>query len=299
MFGYVRPSQPKMTEDDRKRFSAVYCGLCRTLGERYGTAVRFILNYDFTFLAMLLSQPEEPEQRHGVCMAHPIRGRDYYPASEALALAADCSVILAYWQIQDAIRDHRGVKTLKYRAATSALKGAYSKAREIRPNFDRSVETHLMDLDRLERDHCASLDQAADTFALLLQGIADEVDDPVKSRVLAQLFYHLGRWIYLIDAADDLTKDFADGSYNPLIYRFGLEKGELTEEAKQELVLSLDHSIRLMAAAFELWDFGVWDPIIQSTIYEGLFCVGKAVLEGTFQAGKKALRQSGRDEEQV
>ena len=53
----------------------------------------------------------------------------------------------------------------------------------------------------------------------------------MKRRVLEQLLYHLGRWIYLVDAADDLPEDFASGSYNPLLRRFGLEEGELTGEA--------------------------------------------------------------------
>ena len=102
-----------------------------------------------------------------------------------------------------------------------------------------------------------------------------------------------------MDAADDLAEDHATGSYNPLLYRFGLERGELTEEARESLVVSLDHSIRLMAAAYELWDFGVWSPIIRATVYEGLFGVGKAVLEGTFQASDMAPHVAGRNKEQL
>ena len=273
MFGYVRPSMDRLTEADKQRFQAVYCGLCRTLGERYGTAARFILNYDFTFLAVLLSDGEAEESAHRRCMAHPFEGRDYFPENDALALAADCSVILAWWQLRDAVADHSGAKRAAYRAAAGPLRSAYRRARELRPAFD--------------------------TFAQLLQGIAREVPDPRKARVLDQFFYHLGRWIYLIDAADDLAEDFSDQNYNPLIHRFSLTEGKLSEEARESLVISLDHSIRLMAAAFELWDFGVWNPIIRSTVYEGLFSVGRAVLEGTFHAGGQRARASGRDEEQL
>lgn len=299
MFGYVRPSLPRLDEEDKQRFGAVYCGLCRTLGRRYGAAARFILNYDFTFLAVLLSDPAAPEPEHRPCIAHPLAGRDYFPGNEAMDLAADCSVILAYWQLKDAVADRDGGRNIKYRAALAALSGAYCTARERRPAFDRSTVEQLTELGRLEAERCPSMDQAADTFARLLQGIADEVADPVRRRVLDQLLYHLGRWIYLIDAADDLEKDFASGSYNPLICRFGLTEGKLTAEARRTLVISLDHSIRLMAAAYELWDFGVWSPIVQSTVYEGLFYVGRAVLEGTFQAGDMAFRIAGRNKEQL
>ena len=298
MFGYVRPSQSKLTEEDRARFSAVYCGLCRVLSQRYGAPVSMILNYDFTFLALLLAE-QEGEKGHGRCVPHPVKGRSYYLADGALELAADCSVILSWWQLQDGAVDHTGLKRAAYRLGGTALSGAYQKARAFRPKFDRIVADKLKELSCLETENCASMDQAADTFAQLMQSIAVEVADPVKNRVLSQFFYHLGRWIYLIDAVDDLKKDFEQGNYNPLITRFSLQDGVLSEEARAGVVLSLDHSIRLMAAAYELWDFGVWSPIIRATVYEGLFGVGKAVLEGTFQAGAKLSLNFGRDEETI
>lgn len=299
MFGYVRPSAARLTEEDTRRFGAAYCGLCRAMGMRHGQAARFILNYDFAFLSILLWPGEEAEAiLHRGCMAHPIAGRDYFPINPALELAADEGVILAWWQIQDALADPGGGKG-KYRAASAALRGAYRRARACRPEFDRTTRAHLQRLRELEEAGCPLLDEPADAFARLLAGAAEAVEDPVKRRVLEQLLYHLGRWIYLVDAADDLSRDFASGSYNPLIRRFGLERGELTEEARESLSVSLDHSIRLMAAAYELGDFGAWSPIIRATVYEGLFLVGRAVLEGTFQAGGPVFHIARRNKEQL
>ena len=298
MFGYVRPPQD-LPEEELKRFGRAYCGLCHVLGERYGTAARFILNYDFTFLAILLSEREEGPIHHGRCAAHPVHGRDRLETSPALELAADESVILAYWQARDGVEDHDWFHGLKYRGASAVLERAYRRAARARPDFDASTRRQLDLLAELERESCPSMDRAADTFAMLLQGAAQAVDEPVRRRVLEQIFYHLGRWVYLVDAADDLAEDFASGSYNPLLCRFRLESGVLTEEARQALVVSLDHSIRLMGAAFELWDFGAWSPILRATIYEGLFCVGRAVLEGTFQASDMAPHVAGRNKEQL
>ena len=299
MFGYVRPSLAHLTEEDKTRFGAAYCGLCRVLGERYGQAARFILNYDFTFLAILLWPDHDGGEalRRG-CIAHPLGKRAYYPGNAALELAADESVILAWWQIQDALADP-GKRKGKYRAASHVLKSAYRLASERRPDFDRLTRGKLERLRELEESACPSLDQPADAFAGLLSAAAAEVAEPVKRRVLEQLLYHLGRWVYLVDAADDLAEDAASGSYNPLLCRFGLADGVLTAEAREALVISLDHSIRLMAAAYELWDFGPWSSVIQATVYEGLFCVGKAVLEGTFQASDMTFRIAGRNKEQL
>ena len=295
MFGYVRPSLAKLSEEDKARFGAAYCGLCHTLGERYGQAARMILNYDFTFLSILLWPGEESAAVRRGCVAHPFAKRDYYPGNPALELAADESVILSWWQMRDALSDPGRGKS-KYRAASLALKGAYRTNGE---GYILSEGEKLALLGELEAARCASLDLPADAFAGLLSSAAEEVPDPVKRRVLAQLLYHLGRWVYLVDAADDLAKDFASGSYNPLICRYGLTGGELTEEAREGLTVSLDHSIRLMAAAYELWDFGVWSPIIRATVYEGLFLVGRAVLEGTFQAGDAGFRMAARNKEQL
>lgn len=285
MFGYVRPPQD-LRQEEQKRFGRAYCGLCHTLGKRYGTAARFILNYDFTFLAILLSGREEGPIHHGRCAAHPVHGRDRLESTQALELAADESVILAYWQARDGVEDHGWLHGLKYRGASAALEHAYQKAAKARPAFDESTRRQLNRLAALERENCPSMDQAADTFALLLQGAAQAVEEPVRRRVLEQMFYHLGRWVYLVDAADDLRKDDENRNYNPVALRYGLRGGVWTEEARRSFAATLDHSIHMMTTAFELWDFGVWTPVLQSTLYTGLFRVGKAVLDGTFRHGE-------------
>ena len=261
----------------------MYCGLCHTLGQRYGQVARFILNYDFTYLAILLSEPEEGNTSEARCYVSPLRKRMYFEPTSAMELAADESVILAYWQLRDGVGDHDWFHGLKYRTAASAMETAYHKATACRPDFDTAVRTQLGRLSVLEMDKCASMDAAADAFAVLLGSAAGEIGDPVRRRVLEQILYHLGRWVYLVDAADDLKKDTAAGNYNPVALRFDLTDGTWTIDARREFALSLDHSIRMIATAFELWDFGVWTPILKTTIYQGLFQVGRSVLDGTFQ----------------
>ena len=133
MFGYVRPSDGHLTAEDKQRFQAAYCGLCRRLGRRYGLAARMILNYDLAFLAMLLSREPECPTAHCRCPAHPIRGCDALEPQSAFDTAADLSVILTWWQLTDGVADHGFFRGLPYRAALLALGRAYRKARARRP----------------------------------------------------------------------------------------------------------------------------------------------------------------------
>ena len=106
MFGYVRPPLQALSETEVERFRRMYCGLCHTLEQRYGQAARFILNYDFTYLAILLSDSEEGSVSSARCYASPLAQRAYLEPSAAMELAADESVILAYWQLRDGVDDH-------------------------------------------------------------------------------------------------------------------------------------------------------------------------------------------------
>ncbi len=289
MFGYVRPPVQDLPPEETECFRRAYCGLCHTLGSRYGFAARFILNYDFTYLAILLSEGQAKEVRSARCVASPVQKREYLEPDGAMELAADESVILAYWQARDGVADHDWLHGLKYRGISAILEPAYQKAAGCRPAFDEAVRRQLALLGELEAENCASMDRAADAFAALLGSAAKEVDDPVRRRVLEQLLYHLGRWVYLIDAADDLKKDADSGNYNPVALRFGLTDGVWTPDARQEFAATLDHSIHMMTTAFELWDFGVWTLLLEKTFYTGLFRVGKAVLDGTFQAQQRGI----------
>ena len=204
MFGYVLPSRDRLDERERERFRAVYCGLCHTLRERYGFAASLLLNYDFTLLAILLSSGDEESCTVRRCAVHPCKGCRAQTSTPALEAAADRTVILSWWQLRDHIADHGFWSGLKYRFASLFLRGAYRRAGERLPHFDAAVRLHLQALAALEDARCASVDMAAEPFAALMADAAADLTDEKRRRILGQILYQLGRWIYLIDAADDL-----------------------------------------------------------------------------------------------
>ena len=253
--------------------------LARALGERYGQAARMILNYDFTFLALLLWPEGDAGAVHRRCIAHPLAGRDHYPGNPALELAADESVVLSWWKLRDSVRDDGFFGGLPARVLSALLGPAYRKAARRRPEFDRTARTCLEELAALERGSCPSLDRTADAFARLLQGSAPQEGE--RGRVLAQLLYHLGRWIYLADARDDLKEDKLSGRYNPVAARFG-QSGD-----DPVLRLTMDNSLELMGSALQLGEFGCRKPILENIVYLGLPAVEKAVFDGSWNEIKK------------
>ncbi len=301
MFGYIRPAAHRLEAEETERFRSAYCGLCHTLGRRYGFFARLLLNFDFTFLAILLSGGEAYRCEERRCVTHPCRKQCVMARSGALDTAADHSVILSWWQLRDHIADHGFLSGLNYRFAALFLRSAYRKAAARLPQFDRQVQTHLKELAQREAERCASIDSAAEPFAALLAEIADVCTDEHRRRILREIFYHLGRWIYLVDAADDFSKDAKSGNYNPLRYRYRLDSLELTQQAKDELAHTLDLSVRQMSAAYALCDYGEWTSVLDSIFYESFYAIGKSVLDGTYHkpAGRDAFGRIHRDNEET
>lgn len=280
MFGYVRPCRPELKCKDFDLYRATYCGLCRCLRRRYGWIAPMFLNFDFTFLALVLWEPEQSwTPCRGRCHANPLVKKPMCPDSPALELAADESMVLAWWKLRDSVKDDGFWKGLPARGLSWVMKGTYRKASACCPDFDRAVRDCLEELERLETERCASLDRTADTFARLLQSAAPAEGE--RGRVLGQLLYHMGRWIYLADARDDLAEDQQAGRYNPVSARYGPEGDD------EALALTMDQSLGQMGAALQLGEFGCRTALLENMIYLGLPLVQKAVFDSSWAQIKK------------
>ena len=282
MFGYVRPVREELKCKDFDLYRATYCGLCRTMRKRCGLFAPMVLNFDFTFLALLLA-PEEGERLKPNCRCHvmPLRRRCMCQMSQGLELAADESVILAYWQLRDKVRDEGFFRGLPARAVSLFLHSAYRRAAKRRIEFDRMVREQLQLLHQLEEENCSSIDRSADTFAKLLQAAAPKSGEESRDRAMEQLLYHLGRWIYLIDARDDLAEDREKGNYNPVALRYG------DQPCDEPLTLTLNHSLSLMRSAGALLSFGRQEALVQNVLDLGLPMIQKAVFDGRWGQMKK------------
>lgn len=288
MFGYVRPVLDRLDEGQRDAYQSAYCGLCHTLGERHGFLARFTLQYDFTFLAILLTAGEQGDRLScRRCPARPWRAPRPCLCGAQMAAAADQSIILTYHKLSDDVDDHNAVTGLPYRFLRRLFRGAYRRAASAQAGFDRQVREGLARLRELEQARSPELDRAADAFARILASAAAAypAGSPM-ARMLGELLYHLGRWVYLMDAWDDLDEDRKGGRYNPLDARF---EGRAREE-RDYLETTVTHSARLAGAAANLMELGSWTPVVENILYLGLPAVQSAVLDGRW----KEMRQTRR-----
>lgn len=288
MFGYVLPLREELKVKDWEWFRSVYCGLCHTLGRRCGVLSRLMLSYDFTFLALLLGTGRAQQRRR--CISGPCHGRQACCSCDALEVAADETVILTWWKLRDQIQDGDWSKRLAARSLSLLYRPAYQKAAAGQPVFARCVQEELTRLDVLEKERIPSLDRPADAFARLLVHAAPPTGDPVRDRAMEQLLYHVGRWIYLIDAWDDLSEDLVTGSYNPFVARYGLKAvPEPESELVQEADLTLKQSLSLAWTAFQLLDLGEDEALVENILSGGLPLVQKLVFHGQWKAKRKKL----------
>lgn len=297
MFGYVRPALDRLSGEQRDAYQSAYCGLCHALGRRHGFLARLTLQYDFTFLAILLTAVTgEGAHICKRCPVHPLKKARQCLSGRAVDAAADQSVILTWHKLSDDVDDHGFLAGLPYRFARLLFQRAYGRAARAQPAFDRRVREGLARLRELEEERSAKLDRAADAFAGILAGCAEAVPEGGRRRAMEQLFYHLGRWIYLTDAWDDLDEDLKKGRYNPLDARFAGR----ARENRDYLETTATHSLRLCGAAAGLLELGEWRGVVENVLYLGLPAVQSAVLDGRWSEMRKgdpherSLRGAGR-----
>lgn len=284
MFGYVRPFKDELKVREFDQFKSCYCALCHTLKKQYGALASSILNYDFTFLAMLLWDEGTPVSYECArCIASPLQKRTYCTQSGALEKSAGYSVILAWWKLKDAIKDEPFLKSLASRFLSLFLRRPYKKAVRRFAAFDAVAKTQLEALGALETVNSDSLDACADRFAGITAAMAANAEADDISRPMAQLLYHTGRFIYIVDACDDLEEDLRKGRFNPIAKRFNTAGGgKLSDEARETLKTTIMHSCKLIATSFELLPKNPWNTILRNIIYLGMPDACVRVLNGTW-----------------
>ena len=229
MFGYIRTDTPYLFIKDDKLYKAMYCGVCKGIAEVCGHAARMGLSYDVTFLSVILhnlrGEDVKIEKQH--CLTHCIRVREMAETDELTRQLGALNTALVYYKYTDDIADgDRG------RGKRLWFKKGFLRAKKRYPEIMRIVRENLARQQETEKQNTASLDIAADATANMLAEFSDYALGDKKSVASHNLFYAIGKWVYLIDALDDYDKDKKKGAYNPILLTYGEESKKLLVEGK-------------------------------------------------------------------
>ena len=262
MFGYVITNCKTLSEEERARFRAMYCGMCHTLKKRYGNLGRFTLSYDMTFVAMVLAALYEPEEISGRerCLPHMVKPHDYI-LNSAMEYAVDLNVALAYHKCADNWQDDRNPV---FAGVMQALKSAYRKACTYQPEKCRAIEEWMRDVGAIEKSGREEIDPPMNLPGRMFGTLFAWKDD-FFAWDLFSMGDGLGRFIYLMDAYDDLEKDVRKKKFNPL--KSVMQQPDYEQLCKDALTMAMADC----ADAFERLPILKDVDLIRNILYSGVW----------------------------
>lgn len=277
MFGYIKPHVPDLLVKENAFYKSVYCGLCHELKKK-SPILPFTLSYDFVFLAILRLAVSNDSVNIGKkrCLVHPFRKKPYLCSNPSLDYAARASAMLLYRNIEDDVRDSKGFKKLACKAALSKAKKICQK-NPVDTQLDANCADLLKQICKLEDENCPDIYACANVFGKVLAVVMSHgIEDQSVARPLYEIGFHIGRWIYLIDAIDDLEKDKKQNSYNPFIASGEDFKEDLIEKMDFSLAIELSDA-DLALALLDIKDQGLLH-ILENILQKGMPKVAKKIL---------------------
>ncbi len=276
MFGYVKAYKPELKISEYDTYKAVYCSLCRQLGKDYGVFAKFILSYDFVFLAMLKLGLENEccGYKKMRCPFNPLKkcmrlDKD----SNALSFSAACLIIMFYYKLLDDFKDNGLKGKIRSGFLFPIFSHYHKKAVKKFPEIEKVTASLMQKQAEVEKAESTSVDLAAEPTAKLLEFVFSYGEEGNNKRILEKLGYLAGKWVYLADALDDLEEDFKKKSYNPF-----LRKYQDMNIAKQNAKALINNCNVEIAKSFELLRFQRYKTILSNIIYLGLPNVLKQIL---------------------
>lgn len=287
MVGYVRMCKPELKIREYDQYKGVYCSLCKRLGKRYGFPLRMALSFDMTFYALLAMAltPACVGFRQSRCSYNPFK-KCLHCDNNVLDTAADITALMLYYRFLDHLEDEGFVKRLGIRLLMPLARSYREKAKASLPEADAAFQTMTQAQQALEKAKTTSVDKAAEPFARLLQLLCEQLATDDKNRqILSRFGYCLGRYVYLADAAADMTEDGKKGRYNPFILSRSVDVNdrEAVLACQQYMSDVLRHCQAECIAAYDLLDTYRFDGIIRNTLEDGI----TATVNHLFETRKK------------
>ena len=212
MFGYVLINKEELKFKEYDVYKSYYCGLCQTLNNRSGRFAQLTLNYDMTFLQLLLTGLYEPKTKleNFRCKIHPFK-KSIKRSNEITDYIADMNLFLAYLNCID---DWEDEKKLSRKIYTIIVKNKVKKIKKQYPEKTAKLEAILKKSSKYEKKKEYDIDKISSYSGELMSELFLYKEDEWK-QTLSRMGFFLVKYIYIIDAYEDIEKDLKKGNYNP------------------------------------------------------------------------------------
>lgn len=226
MFGYVIPDKPNMFMKDYSLYRAHYCGLCKAIGERCGETMRFLTNYDVTFLSLLVRgvRGDKANIKSEGCILSPLKKKPVLKNDALLERIVDVNTLLAHYKCVDDVNDDRSFS--KKFIDGAVIKRHYRRAEKRESELAALMARYFKEQSELEKANEPSVDKVAHPFGVILKETVKSLSGESYTDSLGELSYHLGRFVYILDAIDDVESDFKKKEYNPFLVGYHYESRE-------------------------------------------------------------------------
>lgn len=290
MLGYVKAYKPNLKMREFEAYRGVYCSLCRNLGRRYSPLAQLFLSFDFT-LAALLTLALRKEQCHfAPCRCPYNAAKKCFKCTEPELLnsCADAVIITVYYKVLDNLHD-KGIKSRLLAALIfPAISLMHRKAAHLSPHTEQCVASATSSQKQAEEQADCSIDKAADSSATALAEVFSFGFEGDEKLILSCIGYMTGRFVYILDAADDLESDTKSGNFNP--FR-GYISDFNDQKQGEEFVIKIKQMLNLTqheaTAALELLETKRFGGILRNIIYDGLDYSADSVLLKYTSGGKR------------
>lgn len=290
MFGYLQPYKPYLLVKDFELYKSVYCGLCKKLGEDYGIFARMTLSYDCTCYALLAmglhGKCENVYKKR--CTCNPLK-KCYYCVSDdyELSLASAITVVTVYYKLEDNIKDSSFFKRLLAKFLKPFVNRWRKKSLRKYPQVDIIVRELNEAQSWVEQNGNSSIDECAEPTAIMMKRLMLLLaKTEVEEKVFAEFGYFLGKWIYLMDAADDYEKDLKDNSFNPFVYSL---RGKNISQQERSIYINgvLNLITNRIISAYNLMDIKSYSAVSDNLVNMGLGQMQKKILFYKYEGQEK------------
>ena len=144
------------------------------------------------------------------------------------------------------------------------MRRTFEKTAACYPRQMQAIQTYLKELKNCEATNSQDVDLAAGLTGKLMAEIFSPEEDSFRE-ILGRLGFQLGKFIYLMDAWEDIEKDLEKGNYNPFF--IWAKEPEFDNRVHQLLLMIASDAAR----AFEQLPIEENVDILRNILYCGIW----------------------------